>query len=250
MTGGWKAIHDRVDQETAPRLLTVDEIVYILNCIKKIPSPFVDCSNMAQANLIAHLGKGLQEVRLSPNGIEVFKSDLVSEPGYAMGSTTGSGLGSINTQTLLNSFKLSGLADTGSREAAATENLVYARSSPKTDFCTIHFKNKRLGLFEVLLMTYDVDQFTLKDAFVFTGAEYEIHRLSVEFDEPNWMRGTASDIFTEHMRKSSCITELRVDPAKMATRGVSMPTLVMALQEMACASPGLPFRRGGSLSFL
>lgn len=237
MSEGWKRLHLDTHLTDAPRSLYVSEIAQILSHLKQIPSPFVECSSVAFCNLVNHVGRSLREIKLCPSALDAFAKEMVAkqihnmcEPGYAMGSTTGSALGSINTQTMLNTFKSSGLADTGSREVAATENLVYARPSPKADYCTIHFTDKRIGMFDALLKTYEVDQFTMKDAFLSSCVEYEIFKLPLDFDQPEWFYATMTDTFKDHMTKSSCITELRLDSAKLAVRGVSMVDVVMALQ--------------------
>lgn len=230
-----KTDEDEVDR---PRKLSYGEIQSVLVMLKELPSPFAKAAKVARANLLDHIGTALQEIEVCPSAIEDLRNRILSsqirnicEPGYAMGSTTGSALGSINTQTMLNTFKASGAADTGSREVQATENLVYARASPKTDYCTLHFLDKRAGMYKALSSTYDVDQFTVRDALVKNEVDYVIHSLPMDDEQPDWFWCSQTKTFQELLYKASCIMELILDPEQLAVRDISMSEVVMALQK-------------------
>lgn len=177
----WVCIHSDPDYSQKPRKLTIKEIQYVVSSLRKVKSSFTKAYELAWSHLIDHVVKSLQEIELCPYQLDKFVERLMlkqvtsmCEPGYPMGITTGS---AINMQTMLNTFKSSGAADTGSREVQATENLVYVRASPRTDYCTIHMKDKRMGMTEAVSLSNEVDQFTLKDALISKKGQvdYAIH---------------------------------------------------------------------------
>lgn len=233
----WAPLWDDADAKDAPRNLSVEEINGVLSTLKWMDSPFTRASCVARNQFLQHVGRGLQEIQLCPSRL----SDLVkrieemqvlncSEPGYAMGITTGSALGSINTQTMLNTFKSSGAAETGSKEVQEKENLVYARPCAKTDHCTIHMLDKYTSMFRVVELTYEIDKFTVKDALSKDGVDHVIHDLPMNCRKEPWFISTQTSSFKEAFSRAGCIMELRLCPRELVVRNVTMADVAQAFQ--------------------
>ena len=227
---GWIKV-DKPHLTEPPRKLTSTEIERVVSSIHRIQSPFDKAADLAHMHLVNHVAKSLQEVEVAPSMIDALAKKLLisqvrnsCEPGYSMGSVTGSAMGSFNTQTMLNTFKSSGAADTGSKEAQASVNLVSGRPNPKTDYCTVHLKDKKTGLLGALELCLVIDQCTVKDVLS-KGIDYELHDLPLAGETPAWVTCSMNSEFAQSMSKCPIVMELRMDPDEMAKRSIPMREL-------------------------
>lgn len=217
-------VDSRVSLADRPRRLTAAEISDTLNGLRFIDSPFSRAAALMHSELRQHVGSALEEIDLCPSMIADLQKIVIStqytnscQPGYPIGLDIGSALGSINTQTMLNTFKVAGAADTGSRGVEASENLVYARPSPSTDYTSVHLLNKQTSIGDALRISLEIDTFTAKDAVT----SYAIHDLPLRQDPGPWFGIASTGSFRLMLQQCACILELLFDPDRLLEKDLT-----------------------------
>ena len=99
---GWKKLAG-ADEGDKPRKLSYKEIKDILDKVQCIESLFSKAASLAHKHLVEHVAKLLQEIELCPSMVKEMANRIIvcqvrhaCEPGYPMGSATGSAMGSFN----------------------------------------------------------------------------------------------------------------------------------------------------------
>lgn len=106
----WVANDDNTNLTDAPRLLTPEEITFIVSHIPYPPAADRDSSEMARNCIVSHISRQLAEVKLCPSRISNFIQYMVRThiaslaiPGTAIGCNAAEALGATTTQMTLNS---------------------------------------------------------------------------------------------------------------------------------------------------
>ncbi|MFK5971463.1 MAG: hypothetical protein QM487_15285 [Candidatus Marithrix sp.] len=139
-----------------PRLLTNDEIKFIVSHFKLAPAADRESSELNRSEMVKNLVNDLSSTKMAPSAIP----DLIKEierqhtksivaPGSTVGATSAEAVAGSSTQMTLNTFHHSGSADSVSSGIKSIQNLVYARENIKNEKCTIYFE-KFLTYEEVL----------------------------------------------------------------------------------------------------
>jgi len=146
-----------VNQNDKPRLLTEEEIEYIIKHIPKAPAADPYAAKVAREEVVKWMKQTLRQELMCPSAIPELISNILEQhtkslvvPGTPVGITAGEAVGASTTQMTLNTFHLSGQSKSATFGIDAMRDIIFARKNPKNEGSTIYFLNKSMSYEEVL----------------------------------------------------------------------------------------------------
>jgi hypothetical protein len=140
-----------------PRLLTPDEITYIVSHLPYAPSADSTAADINRTEIIKWMTQKLKTIQLCPSAIPDYINKIINQhknslvvPGTPVGTIAAEAIGAPATQMTLNTFHKSGSSKSASMGIESMRDLIFARKNPKNESCTIYFTNKSLSYEEVL----------------------------------------------------------------------------------------------------
>lgn len=221
----------KVNMEDKPRLMTDDEIRYVVDRCPKIPSADQATSDALRRGVKNSLSLELKGRPICPSGItelvqtiiRLYEKSLIA-PGTPIGVLAAEALGALMTQVTLNSFHYSGSAKSVTFGIEMLKDLILARKTPKNESMTIFFENKRITYEQVLEARRYIVGSMISD-FV---KDYDIR-------SPNelskfWWHDANRTLLGKQIPNSSKVLRLFLDTAKMYKHRVSINTLASVLE--------------------
>ena len=139
------------------RLLTTQEIEYILSCISPIIGIPYDTAKSISESIKKPLRDELQTLKVYPKIIPKLRAEIEDnyerskiQPGESIGITAAQSFGQFYTQSTLNTFHTAGLSIKAVVSGVVRfEEILNATTKPKGVYCTIKFKGHNKTLYEL-----------------------------------------------------------------------------------------------------
>lgn len=153
-----------------PRLLTAQEISWIVDVIPMVPAAVAEVGCIVQQQIKNLLITQLMREKIIPIGISILRAEIeyhfykgLIEPGKTIGITASETVGQPLTQITLSSFHQTGSATAGVSDVNSIGELFNVSPERKNEYTTIHFKNKYLTYDGVLSLRSKISSVTLHD---------------------------------------------------------------------------------------
>ncbi len=215
-----------VDLSDKPRLLTEEEIEYIVAHMPLVPSADILAAEVNREGVMDFLRDILSESdafiapSLIPRLIDVMilahQRSLVP-PGTAVWITAAEAVGGTNTQIALNSFHASGSAKSVSAGIEPIKAIISAKKKLHNESCTIYYKDKTMSYEEVLNSRSYIVGSVVAD-FV---KDYDID--SPENLEQYWWHDPS--LFGQDIPKSTKVLRIMLDVTNMFKQHVTIQEL-------------------------
>lgn len=230
----WVPLHNhenQINMQDKPRLLTEDEIRYI---VQSVPVP--PCADVASAKIIhkgiqESLSDGLRVFKTCPSGIPELIQTIITQylksqiaPGFPIGVLAAEAFGALMTQMTLNSFHSSGSAKTVSTGIDNLKDLVFARKDVKNPMMTIYFENKRITLEKVL----EAQRYIVGSSVMDFVKDYDI-RNTPDLSKFWWHQANQT-LLGKQIPNSTKVLRLYLDTTKMYKHRVSISNLASVLE--------------------
>lgn len=153
-----------------PRLLTADEIAWIVDVIPLVPAAVEEVGAVVQQQIKNLLTTLLSREKIIPLDIGVLRAEIeyhfykgLVEPGKTVGITGSEAFAGPFTQMALNTFHQTGSANAGVSDVSALGEMFNVSPERKNGYTIIHFKNKYLTYDDVLVMKSNISSVSLHD---------------------------------------------------------------------------------------
>lgn len=226
----WASLTNESSEHT-PRLLTKEELDYVVSHLPIIPSADGKSGDLARNEIMAYLRKKIASLELDPRQIPALIDTIIArhmqalvEPGSSVGIYAAEAFGAPLTQMTLNTFHASGSAKSASFGISAMKDLISARKTPTRNICKVYFTNKLITFEEVLNMRQVLVGSSVED-FV---TDYDIRPID-EFQKFWWHQGIDL-LLRKELPPSKMIMRLTMDKIKMYKHRVTMKNIADALE--------------------
>lgn len=232
----WVKLEGGSETNDEPRLLTEDEINYVVKFLPRAPAADVTAAAVAKQEVVAWIKNTLRQEMICPSAIPELVETMVKQhtkslvvPGTAIGITAAEAVGASTTQSTLNSFHFSGQQKSATFGIDAMRDLIFARKNPKNEALTIYFLNKAITYEEVLDARSYIVGSVVKD-FV---ADYDID--SPENLPKYWWHDAAPLLLGTQIPESGKVMRLKLNTVEMFKHKVSIAELASVMErEIPC----------------
>lgn len=231
-----------------PRRLYPEEIDAILRLLPEIRGATVESRKAATENLKTRIRYFLSRIKLTPPAIpdlalkilKKYESSMVV-PESAVGITAAEAVGRATTQTVLNTFHVSGSSKNASYGLDGMKEMINATKNRKHTSCSIVFTDKTLGYLDVLRKRRDIVGITV--GRLITDWDIDIPDQMEQF---NWHK-TFPLITGKPIPKASYVMRLFLDMNLIFQHRITMKKIAETIEreKAICVYSPIPFTYKG-----
>lgn len=217
--------------DVKPRLLTSEELDYILGGLPRVMSAADDVGESIHQALTEKIRSLAASIKLTPLAIEEFRTDMIRlyeksrvQPGEPVGTRTAESIGGPVTQLALNTFHSSGSSKNVSSGIEAMRELLNAHKKRKLPSMSVHFTNKRLTYDEVYRKRSDFVNISVGDIV----ADYTLDMVQMVPQE--WWHQAYLDLNQKQIPRTSWVLRLQLNVNAMYAYRITMEDVARALE--------------------